>query len=70
MVFKWYFARSVEWALAGEADQRVNFQIHCGPAMGAFNRFCAGTELADWSRRDPAAIAEALMAGAAALLAR
>lgn len=68
MVFKSYFAKSVEYALAGDVEERVNFQIHCGPAMGAFNRFCAGTPMQDWRSRDPGAIADALMTGAANLL--
>ncbi|WP_433498371.1 ACP S-malonyltransferase [Sphaerimonospora sp. CA-214678] len=68
LVFRWYFAHSTRAALAGDAAERVNYQIHCGPALGAFNRVVAGTELADWRRRDVDAIAELLMTGAAELL--
>lgn len=69
LVFRWYFAHSVRMALAGTPEERVNFQIQCGPAMGAFNRLVAGTELADWRARDPVAVAELLMRGAADRLA-
>jgi trans-AT polyketide synthase/acyltransferase/oxidoreductase domain-containing protein len=65
LVFHWYFAHSVRTALAGTPEERVNFQIQCGPAMGAFNRLVAGTELADWRARDVVTIAELLMRGAA-----
>ena len=64
-VFKWYFAHTIGLALAGRVEDRVNFQVHCGPAMGAFNRFVAGTPLQDWQARDVDTIAEMLMTGAA-----
>ena len=69
MVFRWYFRWSTEAALRGDPAERVNYQIHCGPAMGAFNRWVAGTDLADWRRRDVAVIAERLMVATAHLLA-
>jgi trans-AT polyketide synthase, acyltransferase and oxidoreductase domains len=68
LVFRWYFRYSTEVALAGDRDARVDYQIHCGPAMGAFNRWVAGTELADWRARDVAEIAERLMRATADLL--
>lgn len=69
LVFRWYFARSIEAALAGEAAERVNFQVHCGPAMGAFNRLVRGTSLEPWHARHVDSIAELLMQGAACVLA-
>ncbi|GAA2267771.1 ACP S-malonyltransferase [Kitasatospora cystarginea] len=68
LVFRWYFAHSTRLAMRGEPEGRINYQIHCGPAMGAFNRFVAGTELADWRRRHVDVIADRLMAGAAEVL--
>ncbi|MCT7355500.1 ACP S-malonyltransferase [Streptomyces sp. 15-116A] len=68
LVFKWYFAHTNRLALAGDTTQRANFQIHCGPAMGAFNHLVRGTPLADWRRRHPDAIADLLMSGAARIL--
>jgi trans-AT polyketide synthase, acyltransferase and oxidoreductase domains len=64
-VFKWYFAHTIGLALAGRVADQVNFQVHCGPAMGAFNRFVAGTPLQDWRARDVDTIAGTLMSGAA-----
>ncbi|EWC61511.1 Malonyl CoA-acyl carrier protein transacylase [Actinokineospora spheciospongiae] len=69
LAFQWYFARSVRWGLDGVPDQRVNYQIQCGPAIGAFNRFAAGTDLQDWRARHVEVIAERLMSGAAEVLA-
>lgn len=68
LVFRWYFVHSSRMALRGVLDERVNFQIHSGPAIGAFNRFADGTDLADWHDRHVDVIAERLMQGAAALL--
>jgi trans-AT polyketide synthase/acyltransferase/oxidoreductase domain-containing protein len=70
LVFRWYFGHSIRLALQGDPAERVNYQIHCGPAMGAFNRFAAGTALEDWRTRTPDAIAAALMEGAAQVLGR
>ncbi len=70
MVFKWYFAHTTRIAMAGEASQSADFQVHCGPAMGAFNRFVKGTELEDWRRRHVEIIATKLMEGAAGILNR
>ncbi|WP_052479728.1 ACP S-malonyltransferase [Streptomyces sp. NBRC 110035] len=69
LVFKWYFAESSRAALDGAKDNAANFQIHCGPAMGAFNRLVEGTALESWRRRDVDAVADLLMTGAAEVLA-
>ncbi|MFG2716111.1 ACP S-malonyltransferase [Streptomyces goshikiensis] len=69
LVFKWYFAESSRAALTGAKENSANFQVHCGPAMGAFNRLVEGTELESWRRRDVDAIADLLMTGAAEVLA-
>lgn len=65
LVFRWYFAHSAALAAQGSAQDKVNFQVHCGPAMGSFNRLVVGTELADWRNRHVDQIAELLMRGAA-----
>ncbi|WP_231591056.1 ACP S-malonyltransferase [Saccharothrix sp. ST-888] len=65
LVFRSYFARSNSAARAGDPAERANYQIHSGPAIGAFNRLVHGTELADWRARHVDAVAELLMRGAA-----
>jgi trans-AT polyketide synthase/acyltransferase/oxidoreductase domain-containing protein len=67
-VFRWYFAHTTRLALSGSEDQKVDYQIHCGPALGAFNRWVKGTELQSWRRRHVADIGGKIMTGAAALL--
>ncbi|WP_329213082.1 ACP S-malonyltransferase [Streptomyces sp. NBC_01485] len=68
LVFRWYFVHSTRLAMDGDDGERANFQIHTGPAMGAFNRFVRDTSLQDWRNRHVDAIAEALMNGAAEVL--
>jgi trans-AT polyketide synthase/acyltransferase/oxidoreductase domain-containing protein len=67
-VFRWYFVHSTRLALAGAPGEQVNYQVHCGPALGAFNRLVAGTPLQDWRHRHVDSIAEVLMDGAARVL--
>src|SRR6185436_17721247 len=61
LIFQWYFAHSNEVTLKGDVTERDNFQIHCGPAMGAFNHWVKGTDLEDWRNRRVAEITEILM---------
>ena len=68
LLFKWYFAHTGRAAIQGIPEEKVNYQIHCGPAMGAFNQFVKGTDLEDWRTRHVDVIAERLMQGAAAVL--
>ena len=68
LVFRWYFVHSTRMAMHGVPEEKVNYQIHCGPALGAFNRLVAGTPLAPWRERHVDAVAELLMTGAADLL--
>jgi trans-AT polyketide synthase/acyltransferase/oxidoreductase domain-containing protein len=68
MVFRWYFIHTNRLAIEGDAAQRANFQVHCGPAMGALNAWLAGTALADWRARHVDVLAERLMDGAAQVM--
>ena len=61
LVFRSYFIHTINLALAGNVDRRVDFQVHCGPSLGAFNQWVKGTELEDWRRRHPDQIGEMLM---------
>ncbi|MFH9610243.1 PfaD family polyunsaturated fatty acid/polyketide biosynthesis protein [Streptomyces sp. NPDC017448] len=67
LVFRWYLGSSSRWAITGESSRRADYQIWCGPAMGAFNRWTAGTFLAEPARRTVTQIALNLLEGAATL---
>jgi trans-AT polyketide synthase/acyltransferase/oxidoreductase domain-containing protein len=48
----------------------VNFRVHSGPALGAFNAAVRGTPLANWRGRRVADVAALIMTDAAATLDR
>ncbi len=68
LVFRWYFAYSTRLAFAGDEKNRVDFQVHTGSALGAFNQWVMGSELDSWRKRHVAQIAEKVMQEAANLL--
>lgn len=68
MIFKWYIHRSTQWALEGIEERKVDFQIQCGPALGAFNQWVKGTEFENWRNRHVDEIGEKLMKETAMLL--
>jgi trans-AT polyketide synthase/acyltransferase/oxidoreductase domain-containing protein len=61
MIFKWYFGYSTRLALNGNVDSQVDFQVHIGPALGAFNQWVKGTELENWRNRHVREIALKLL---------
>jgi len=65
LVFRWYLGMSSRWANSGVADRQVDFQVWCGPAMGAFNEWAKGSFLESPANRRVAAVAHNLMHGAA-----
>jgi PfaD family protein len=67
LVFRWYLGLSSRWANAGVPERRADYQIWCGPAMGAFNEWAAGSLLAAPAERRVVTVALNLLAGACAL---
>ncbi len=65
LCFRWYLGLSSRWAIAGESARRIDYQIWCGPAMGAFNRWVKGTFLEAPENRKAVQIALNLLEGAA-----
>ncbi|MCP3951633.1 MAG: PfaD family polyunsaturated fatty acid/polyketide biosynthesis protein, partial [Desulfobacterales bacterium] len=51
LVFRSYLGRSSRWSVAGQADRQLDYQIWCGPAMGAFNEWVKGTFLKEQANR-------------------
>ncbi|MFC4534172.1 ACP S-malonyltransferase [Sphaerisporangium dianthi] len=68
LVFRWYFVHSIRLALEGAPGRRVDYQVHCGPAMGSFNRYAETIGLSRWQDRHVDVIADRLMSDAAAVL--
>lgn len=67
LVFRAYLGLSSRWSIVGELDRRTDFQIWCGPAMGAFNAWTAGTFLAEPANRRVVVVAKNLLEGAAVI---
>lgn len=68
LVFRWYFGHSMRAAINGDTANRVDYQIHTGPALGAFNRYVKGTPLENWRARHVDRIGRQLMLDAGALM--
>ncbi|MGS0740633.1 ACP S-malonyltransferase [Glaciimonas sp. GG7] len=51
LVFRWYFGYSTRIAFSASLDDLVNYQVHTGPALGAFNQWVKGTRLESWTQR-------------------
>jgi trans-AT polyketide synthase, acyltransferase and oxidoreductase domains len=68
LVFRWYLGQSPVWANRGEAERRIDYQIWCGPAMGAFNEWVRGSFLESVAERRVATVAYNILFGAAVLL--
>jgi hypothetical protein len=67
LVFRWYLGLSSRWANAGEPGRKVDYQVWCGPAMGAFNEWTRGSYLESWSNRRVVTVARNLLHGACVL---
>ena len=67
LCFRWYLGMSSRWAIQGQEDRRPDYQIWCGPAMGAFNDWAQGTFLEAPENRQAVQIALNLLEGAAAI---
>ncbi len=67
LMFRWYLGLSSRWANAGEPDRQADYQIWCGPAMGAFNEWTKGTSLAIPKNRKVVDVALNILFGAALL---
>ena len=67
LIFRWYLGLSSNWANAGKLERKMDFQIWCGPAMGAFNNWVKGTYLENYEKRQAVDVAENIMEGAAYL---
>jgi trans-AT polyketide synthase, acyltransferase and oxidoreductase domains len=65
LVFRAYLGQASKWAIAGDDQRALDFQIWCGPAMGAFNAWVAGSFLEPLEARTVGQIGLNLLEGAA-----
>ena len=67
LVFRSYLGQSSNWANTGDPSRQMDYQIWCGPSMGAFNAWVKGTFLENPDNRLTPVIAKNLLLGAATL---
>ncbi|MGL5805108.1 MAG: 2-nitropropane dioxygenase, partial [Xenococcaceae cyanobacterium] len=67
LIFRWYLGLSSRWSNTGEKGREMDYQIWCGPAMGAFNSWVKGSYLAEPENRRVVDVAHHMMTGAAYL---
>ena len=67
LCFRWYLGKSSRWANAGDPTRVMDYQIWCGPAMGAFNAWARGSFLEEPRNRGVAQIALNFLEGAAVI---
>ncbi len=61
LIFRWYLGLSSHWANTGAVDRLMDYQIWCGPSMGAFNDWVKATPLAQPENRSVAKVAVSIM---------
>ncbi|MCK4620404.1 MAG: 2-nitropropane dioxygenase, partial [Desulfobacterales bacterium] len=65
LVFRSYLGRSSNWAITGDLSRKIDYQIWCGPAIGAFNEWVKGSFLEKYENRETVTLAMNLLIGAA-----
>ncbi len=68
LVFRWYLGQSSRWANAGDPTRQMDYQVWCGPAMGAFNEWTKGSHLERVENRRVADVALNILYGASVLM--
>jgi trans-AT polyketide synthase/acyltransferase/oxidoreductase domain-containing protein len=64
LVFRSYLGQSSNWANSGDPSRKIDYQIWCGPAIGAFNQWVKGSFLEKPENRETFSVAMNLLCGA------
>ncbi|MBU1109448.1 MAG: PfaD family polyunsaturated fatty acid/polyketide biosynthesis protein [Candidatus Riflebacteria bacterium] len=65
LVFRWYLGKSPRWAVSGDESRKLDFQIWCGAAMGAFNEWAKGSFFENQANRKAVDVSMNMLYGAA-----
>jgi PfaD family protein len=68
LVFRSYLGQSSMWANSGEPSRKIDYQIWCGPSIGAFNAWVKGSFLEAPENRETVTVAVNLLWGASVVL--
>jgi PfaD family protein len=64
LVFRSYLGRSSKWANTGDPQRVMDYQVWCGPSIGAFNQWVKGSFLEKPQNRNVVTVAMNLLFGA------
>ena len=64
LIFRWYLGLASRWAIDGDPSRVLDYQIWCGPSMGAFNTWVQGSFLERPENRGAVQVALNLLEGA------
>ncbi len=67
LVFRWYLGLSSRWSNSGVKGREMDYQIWCGPSMGAFNEWVRSTYLELPENRRVVDVARHILTGCAYL---
>jgi PfaD family protein len=67
LVFRWYLGLSSRWSASGEKGREMDYQVWCGPCMGAFNNWVKGTYLETPQNRHIVDVTKHILRGCAYL---
>jgi trans-AT polyketide synthase, acyltransferase and oxidoreductase domains len=67
LVFRSYLGQASGWANQGDPSRVIDYQVWCGPAMGAFNEWVRGSFLEAPEARTAEVVAKNILQGAAVL---
>lgn len=67
LIFRWYLGLSSRWSNSGEPGREIDYQIWCGPSIGAFNAWVENSYLSDYQQRKVVDVAKNILTGAAYL---
>ena len=67
LIFRSYLGLAAVWARNGDLSRKIDYQIYCGPSMGAFNEWVKDSFLEIPENRKVATVALNILYGAAFL---
>lgn len=68
LLFRSYLGRASLWAISGDPSRVIDYQVWCGPAMGAFNEWVKGSFLEKPENRRVTTVAMNLLVGASYMM--
>lgn len=68
LIFRWYLGQTSRWAISGLPERKIDYQIWCGPAMGAFNEWAKDSFLEKPQNRKAANVAKNLLYGGVTIM--